>query len=66
MLPDYAQLDPVLKFKPGDFRVTFTALPEVQLRRDSVNAHVVTESPESLTVLLRDRETVAVVVEPRA
>jgi hypothetical protein len=65
LLPDYEQLADVLHFKPDDFRVTFTALPEVRLRRETVNAHITHESPESLTIRLRHRETIAVAVQPR-
>ena len=57
----------MLHFQPDDFRVTFAALPgEVRMRRETVNAHVTSESPESLTVRLRHRETVAVTVLPPA
>jgi hypothetical protein len=62
LLPDYDQLQDVLHFKRDDFVVTFTALPEVSLRHDSVNAHVAKASPEMITVHPRNRETIAVVV----
>jgi hypothetical protein len=63
LLPDHDQLQNVLHFKRHDFVVTFMALPEVRLRRDSVNAHVASESPEAIAIHPLNRETIVVSVE---
>jgi hypothetical protein len=65
LLPDYDQLEKVLHFKRDDFAVTFTALPEVQLRRASVNAHVANESPELISIHPRNRESIVVRVDEK-
>jgi hypothetical protein len=62
LLPDQAQLEQVLHIKRDDFIVTFTALPDVGLRRESVNAHVTQDTPASVIVHPRNRETIAVAV----
>lgn len=61
MLPDVGQLSAVHRFKDDDFTVTFTALPGVELRRDSVNHAVVTDDPETITIRARHRESMLVV-----
>lgn len=66
VLPDYDQLESVLHFKPDDFVVTFTALPGLQLQRESFNAEVTTETPGLVTVRARHRETIAVSVTKAA
>lgn len=66
ILPDFEQLKRAVILRPEDFTVTFTALPNVRLRRVSVNAEVLEESAESISIRPRLREMIGVVAEPIA
>ncbi len=66
LLPDLEQLRAAVPIKPDDFTVTFTALPDVRLQRETINAEVVEESPEKVVIRPRHREAITVLARPVA